>query len=114
MEGSENVAANITRPSRGFSINKQVEADNLTEEAVVAKRTICDYINYIGGISNVDVSNKKLILAAAAAARQKYSAYLTQKQKDGVDEEQSKKRKAVQDQLEQLTHPRPRPNLLHN
>ena len=35
---------------RGFSINKQVETDNLSEESVVAKRTICDYVNYVGGI----------------------------------------------------------------
>jgi len=43
----------------------------------VAKRTICDYVSYAGGIQNVDVPNKKLILAATAA-RQKYSAYLSE------------------------------------
>ena len=55
---------------RGFSMNKQVETENLYEESVVAKRTICDYVSYAG----VDIPNKKLILAATAA-RQKYSAY---------------------------------------
>jgi len=41
----------------------------------VAKRTICDYVSYVGGIEHVDVTDKKLILAATAA-RQKYSTYL--------------------------------------
>ena len=58
-------------------MNKQVETANLYEESVVAKRTICDYVSYAGGIQNVDVTNKKLILAATAA-RQKYSAYLSE------------------------------------
>ena len=40
---------------RGFSINKQVETDNLTEQSLVAKRTICDYVNFVGGIEHVDV-----------------------------------------------------------
>jgi len=35
---------------RGFSMNKQVETENLYEESVVAKRTICDYVSYAGGI----------------------------------------------------------------
>jgi len=30
----------------GFSINKQVVTNNLTEESLVTKRTICDYVNY--------------------------------------------------------------------
>jgi antirestriction protein ArdC len=70
-------------------MSKHVETDNIYEESLVAKRTICDYVCYIGGINNVDVSNKKLILAAAA--HQKYSSYLNQLQKTEVTEEQSKK-----------------------
>jgi vacuolar-type H+-ATPase catalytic subunit A/Vma1 len=33
---------------QGFSINKQVETDNLCEETVVAKRTLWEYVNYLG------------------------------------------------------------------
>jgi len=40
---------------QGFSINKQVETENLSEESVVAKRTICNYVTYVGGIEHVDV-----------------------------------------------------------
>jgi putative cell wall-binding protein len=86
---------------RGFSTNKQVETDNLYEESVIAKRTICDYVAYVGGIDNVDVTERKLILAAAAA-RQKYSAYLIKLQKQKTNDEQSQKRKALHVELEQL------------
>jgi len=46
----------------------------------VAKTTICDYddyVTYVGGIEHVNVTNKKMILAATAA-HQKYSAYLSE------------------------------------
>ena len=78
---------------QGFSINKQVETENLSEESVVAKRTICDYVTYVGGIEHVDVTNKKLILAATAA-RQKYSPYLNELHVKEANDEKSKKRKA--------------------
>jgi len=80
-------------------MNKQVETANLYEESVVAKRTICDYVSYAGGIQNVDILNKKLILAATAA-RQKYSAYLSELHTKEANDAQSKKRKALQEELE--------------
>ena len=86
---------------RGFSINKQVETHNIQEESVVAKRTICDYVSYVGRIQNIDVTDKKLILAATAA-RQKYSAYLNDMQMKAASDEKSKKRKAVQEEIDQL------------
>jgi len=86
---------------RGFSINKQVETDNLTEQSLVAKRTICDYVNFVRGIEHVDVTDKKLILAATAA-RQKYSAYLNELRVKEANDAQSKKRKGLQEDLEQL------------
>jgi hypothetical protein len=43
----------------GFSINKPVETDHLYEESVVANRTICDYVSYIGGINNVGCQLQK-------------------------------------------------------
>jgi len=78
---------------RGFSMNKQVETEHLYEESVVAKRTICDYVSYAGVIQNVDVTNKKLILAATAA-RQKCSAYLSELHTEEVNDAKSNKRKA--------------------
>ena len=39
-----------TTVERGFSMNKQVETDDLYKKSIVAKRTICDYVAYVGGI----------------------------------------------------------------
>ena len=88
---------------RGFSVNKQVETENLYEESVVSKRSICDYVSYAGWIQNIDVTNMKLILAATAA-RQKYSAYLSElhTKEAQANDAKSKKRKALQEELEQL------------
>jgi len=67
----------------------------------VAKRTICDYVTYVGGIEHVNVTNKKLILAATAA-RQKYTAYLNELHVKEANDAKSKKRKALKEELEQL------------
>jgi len=39
---------------RGFSINKQVESDNLKEDTFRTRRVICDHVNAVGGIFNID------------------------------------------------------------
>ena len=56
----------------------------------MVKRTICDYVSYAGGIQNVDVTNKKLILAATTA-RQKYSGYLSELRTKEANDARSKK-----------------------
>jgi len=83
------------------SINKQIETENLSEESPVAKRTICDYVTYVGRIEHVDVTNNKLILAATAAY-QKYSAYLNELHVEEANDAKSKKSKALKGELEQL------------
>ena len=65
---------------RGFSVNKQVELDNLGEDTFVAKRIICDHVASVGGLQNIDASDKQLLLAASSA-RQKYLAYLEDEKK---------------------------------
>lgn len=46
---------------RGFSVNKQVEIDNLSEDTFVAKRLICDHVTSVGALKNIDCSNKALL-----------------------------------------------------
>jgi len=48
---------------RGFSANKQTEADNGTGDIFEAKRLVFDHILLVGGICNIDISNKQLLLA---------------------------------------------------
>ena len=59
---------------RGFLVNKQAEEVHLQRDAFVAKRSICDYVNYVDGIDQVDVTCKELLLSATSA-RQKYNLY---------------------------------------
>ena len=60
---------------RGFLVNKQVEIYNLSEDTIVAKRLICDHVTSVGGLKNIDTSNKALLLAASSA-RRKYMDYI--------------------------------------
>ena len=67
----------------------------------MAKITICDYVSYVGGIQYIDVTNKKPILAATTA-RQKYSAYLNELHMKEANDAKSKKREALQEDLQQM------------
>jgi len=85
---------------RGFSVNKEVESYNLKEDTFSARRIICDHVNAVGGIFNVDVANRQLQLSAAGA-RQKYLAHLEDQRKQKT-EQAGQKRKHVNDEVEQL------------
>ena len=54
---------------RGFSINKDVEVENLKQENIVAQRIVCDAISSTGGISKVPLVNE--MLTSCSLARQK-------------------------------------------
>ena len=60
---------------RGFSIHKQAEEVHLQAESFVAKRIICNHVRYVGGIDQVNVASRELLLAASSA-RQKYNLCL--------------------------------------
>lgn len=55
---------------RGFSINKEVEVENLKEHSLIAQRLICDHVTIMGGVLNVNIS--KPMLVSAVMAIQKY------------------------------------------
>jgi len=86
---------------RGFSVNKPAEEVHLQRDTFVANRIICDYVNYVGGIDQVDVTFKELLLSATSA-RQKYNLYLDECKKKAEAEQSDKKRKAMSDQIEEL------------
>ena len=87
---------------RGFSINKQAEEVHLQAETFETHipHVICDHVGYVGGIDQVDVACRELLLAASSA-RQKYNLYLKESKKAEA-EQSDKKRKAVSDQIEEL------------
>ena len=41
---------------RGFSVDKEVEDENLKEHTLVAQRIVCDHVNSVGGVLNVELS----------------------------------------------------------
>lgn len=60
---------------RGFSVNKEVEVENIKHRTLVAQRVICDHVKSVGGgIFNVELS--KELLMSARMARQMYDQHL--------------------------------------
>ena len=60
---------------RVFSVNKELLADNMGGNTLVAQRVICDHVHSLGG-SAVSVKITPELLTSAAAGRQRYQAYL--------------------------------------
>ena len=48
----------------GFSINKEVETENLKEQSITAQRLICDYVKSVGGVLKVKIT-KELLQSAS-------------------------------------------------
>jgi hypothetical protein len=86
---------------RGFSVNKQTEADNMNGDSFVAKRLVLDHLRAVGGICNVDNSNKQLLLSCSAA-RQRYHAYLDEEKKQKEATATGQKRKKIEDEIDGL------------
>ena len=61
---------------RGFSVNKELEVENLANQSLVAQCLVCDHINAVGGILNVSITQP--LLASCSAARKRYERYLEQ------------------------------------
>lgn len=85
---------------RGFSVNRQTETENLTEEPLVAKRIVCYYVAHVWGIKNVVLACNKLLLAASNA-RQKYSLDLKEVKRKSETEQMETKKRAVSDYVDE-------------
>ena len=85
---------------RGFSVNKEVAVENLSERSFIAQRIIHDHIESVGGLANVKIS--KQLLMSSAGARQKYLSYLEEQKRIKVSQEKMLKRKATMDEIDVL------------
>lgn len=94
---------------RGFSVHKEIEAENLHEHSLVAQRVICDHLRAVGGVLNVQVTKK--LLSAAASSRQKYEKYLQEERNKKKTTEEQRKRKHVLDEIEELKEKKKRMKL---
>ena len=54
---------------RSFSVNKEVEVENLKEHTLVAQRIVCDHVNSVGGVLKVELS--KPLLLSVKMSRQR-------------------------------------------
>ncbi|KAJ8385597.1 hypothetical protein AAFF_G00184590 [Aldrovandia affinis] len=85
---------------RGFSVNKEVETTNIMGDTVVARRLVCDYVALHGGVTKVPLT--KELLKSVEAARTRYCDYLTEERRKKELEAKARKRKAAEDDLEEL------------
>lgn len=85
---------------RGFSVNKEVEVENLKCQSLVAQRLVCDYVKSVGGVLKVNITPK--LLQSASAARQKYETYLSGEREKKKTQQEQRKRKATLDSIEEL------------
>ena len=67
---------------RGFSVNEQLEVENLQERSFFAQRLVQDHVQSVGGVLAVSI-NKSLLLSAAGA-RQKYLPYLDEQKRKKI------------------------------
>lgn len=70
---------------RGFSVNKEVAVENLKERSFIAQRIIRDHIESVGGLPNVQISKKKLLMSSAGA-QQKYLSHLEEQRRMKVSQ----------------------------
>lgn len=64
----------------GFSINKEMLIENLSEESLVFQRRVYDSIQYHGGVTNIEIS--KSLIHFVRNARDTYQEALKRKQDD--------------------------------
>ena len=85
---------------RGFSVNKELEVENLANQSLVAQRLVCDHINAVGGILNVSITQP--LLTSCSAVRKRYERYLEEQRQNKKSEEGSRKRKSLLTEIEEL------------
>ncbi|XP_022247680.1 uncharacterized protein LOC111086979 [Limulus polyphemus] len=84
----------------GFSVNKEVEVENLHEQLLVTQRLVCDYVVKEGGVTKVPITNALPI--SAVMSRQKYNIYLETEREKMKTEAQQRKRKNVLEEIEAI------------
>lgn len=86
---------------RGFSINRQMEVENLVGETYVALRFIVDTVNSLGG-NVLDVPMTPELMSSVQSAHRRYKASLEQKRKEQANEERILKRKREEEEIDCL------------
>lgn len=85
---------------RGFSVNKELEVENMKEHTLVARRVICDHINSVNGLANVAIS--KPLLTSVKQSRKKYELYLEKERAQKKSSQEQAKRKSTLEEIEEI------------
>jgi hypothetical protein len=85
---------------RGFSVNKEVTIENLSEQSLVAQRTIVDHVRSVGGVLNVNYS--KELLLSASGARSKYQHYLDKKKEEKEKNKKNARKRVIMDDIVEI------------
>ena len=87
---------------RGFSINKEVLTDNMSEHTLIALRAIKDAVCNAGG-RPTDIVVTPELLTFAAGAHSRYQQHLADQRQKQRQLERGEKRKAVEEELSTLS-----------
>ena len=85
---------------RGFSLNRQIEKDNMSEGMIVALRQIVDHFVLVGGMLKVEITTE--LLSSASSARHKYQQHLEEEKRKKGQEAIHRKRKLLEDEVDNL------------
>ena len=85
---------------RGFSVNKEVMVDNLSQRSLIAQRVIHDHVRTQGGILNVSIT--KELLLSAGSAYQKYSMYLESLKAEKAAKVINDKKRSITDDVSEM------------
>lgn len=85
---------------RGFSVNREIEVENMKERTLVAQRIISDHVSNVGGLTNVSIT--KELLLSASSARQRYRSFLEDEKKQKEYLLHGEKREALLEELDEL------------
>lgn len=82
---------------RGFSINKQIETENLKETSYISQRLVNDYLKNFEHIQDVMITED--IRRSVASSRMKYEEYLREQKQKQQSSSAGNKRKLIEDDL---------------
>ncbi|KAL2084933.1 hypothetical protein ACEWY4_020451 [Coilia grayii] len=85
---------------RGFSVNKEIETENMQEETLVAHRLVCNYVAIHGGVTRVPLTHD--LMKSVMAAKSRYRVHLDEERKRKEAEAQGKKSAHAEEELQDL------------
>ena len=79
----------------GFSVNKNIEVQNVGDNSYIAQPIVCDSVEHVGGIMNI-VITKEMKIAASSAHSQHRMHFEQQKKNETVKNKKEKSKASVE------------------